>query len=83
MAVSLEREQQRFLKSVLSAHHFIENILIKSSAVPVCCLFVFACFFSFYGIFFFFASSYSMFLSPLQGTEQGQKMNMPKINYGI
>ena len=36
---------QRFLKSVLRAHHFIENILSKSSAVPVYCLFVFACLF--------------------------------------
>ena len=30
----------------------IANILIKSSAVLVCCLFDFACFFSFYGNFF-------------------------------
>ena len=36
---------QRFLKSVLIAHHFIANILSKASAVPVYCLFVFACLF--------------------------------------
>ena len=72
MAVRVERTRtQLLLKSVLRAHHFIENILIKSSAVPVCCLFVFACFFSFYGN--FFASSYSLFLSPLQGTETRSK----------
>ena len=37
MAVRVERE--------LRAPHFIANILSKSSAVPVHCLFVFDCFF--------------------------------------
>ena len=40
-----ENTTQRFLKSVLHAHHFIAYIWSKSSAVPVYCLFVFACFF--------------------------------------
>ena len=62
---------QRFLKSVLRAHHFIANILSKSS-VPVYCLFVFACFFfllwQFFCIFLF-----SVYSSLLQGTETGSK----------
>ena len=61
---------QRLLKSLLRAHHFIENILSKSS-VPVYCLFVFACFF--FLLWQFVGSSYSLFISPLQDTETGSK----------
>ena len=50
---------QRFLKSVLRAHHFIANVWSKSSVV---CLFFLLCFSS-YGN--FFAPSYSLFISPL------------------
>ena len=61
---------QRFLKSVLPAHHFIANILNKSS-VPVYCLFVFVRFF--FLLWQFFAFSYSLFISPLKSTETGSK----------
>ena len=61
---------QRLLKSLLRAHHFIENILSKSS-VPVYCLFVFACLF--FILWLFVGSSYSLFISPLQDTETGSK----------
>ena len=68
---------QRLLKSVLRAHHFIANILSKSS-VPVYCLFVFACLFfllwQFFCIFLF--SVYARF----RVLKQGQKMNISKIN---
>ena len=71
MAMRVEREHSVFWYQCYALIQFIANILIKSSAVPVCCLFVFACFFSFYGN--FFSSSYSLFLSPLHGTETGSK----------
>ena len=68
MEVRVERERQRFLKSVLRAHFFIANILNKSSAFPVRILFLYPF------IAFFFSSSYSLFIiSPLQGTETGSK----------
>ena len=70
-----ENTTQRLLKSVLRAHHFIENILSKSS-VPVYCLFVFACFF--FLLWQFVGSSYSLFISPLQDTETGSKAEHSK-----
>ena len=75
-------EWQCFLKSVLRAHHFKENILSKSS-VPVHCLFVlfFFCLFLFPFMVIFFASSYSCFKARFRVLKQGQKMNIPKINY--
>ena len=73
-----ENTTQRFLKSVLRAHHFIAYIWSKSSAVPVYCLFFFACFFfllwQYLCIFLF--SVYARF----KILKQGQKMNIPKIN---
>ena len=62
---------------MLRAHHFIENILSKSS-VPVYCLFVFACLFFF--LWLFVGSSYSLFISPLQDTETGSKDEHSKNN---
>ena len=60
------KRTQRLLKSVLRAHHFIANILSKSS-VPVYCLFVS---FSFYGNFLHLLI---LCLCSLQGTETGSK----------
>ena len=68
---------QRSLKSVLRAHHFMANILSKSS-VPVYCLFVFA--FFFFLLWQFAGSSYSLFISPLQDTETGSKDEHSKNN---
>ena len=63
MAVRVEREHSVFWNQCYVLIHFIVNILSKSSAVPVYCLFVFACFF--YLLWQFFWSSYSLFISLL------------------
>ena len=66
MAVWIEGEHSVFWNQCYVLIHFIVNILSKTS-FPVYCLFVFP----FMAI--FFASSYSLFISPLQGTETGSK----------
>ena len=78
MAVRVERKTQRFLKSVLRAHHFIGNNSSKSP-VPVYCLFVFACFFFLLWYFFLHFRTLCLY-SRLRVLKQGQKMNIPKIN---
>ena len=70
MAMRVEREHSVFWNQCNVLIQFIANILSKTS-FPVYCLFVFACLF--FLLWQFFASSYSLFISPLQSTETGSK----------
>ena len=70
MAMRVELEQSVFWNQCYVLIHFIANILSKTS-FPVYCLLVFACLF--FLLWQFFASSYSLLISPLQSTETGSK----------
>ena len=70
MAMRVEREHSVFWYQCYALIQFIANILSKTS-FPVYCFFVFACLF--FLLWQFFASSYSLFISPLQSTETGSK----------
>ena len=67
MAMRVGLEQSVFWNQCYVLIHFIANILSKTSFLVYCLL---VCF-SFYGN--FFASSYSLLISPLQSTETGSK----------
>ena len=71
MAVRIEQEHSVFWNQCYIRAHSIYSKYLSKTSFPVYCLFFFSCLF--FLLWQFFASSYSLFISPLQSIETGSK----------